>query len=64
MSIIAVTRSIQELIDFTDEIRKRTLRMIHEIGGIVEEEIEPSGTRNPGRCADCEYKRYCECALI
>ncbi|MFB3766366.1 MAG: Dna2/Cas4 domain-containing protein [Methanotrichaceae archaeon] len=52
------------MIDFTDEIRKRTLRMIHEIGGIVEEEIEPSGTRNPGRCADCEYKRYCECALI
>jgi len=31
-----------------------------EIGRIIEEEIEPIGTKNPGRCTDCEYSRYCE----
>jgi CRISPR-associated exonuclease Cas4 len=50
-------------IDLTDEVRKRTLKMIHEIKRIVEDEIEPEGTRNPGRCTDCEYRRYCEGAL-
>lgn len=38
----------------------RTLKMIREIGRIIEEEIEPIGTKNPGRCTDCEYSRYCE----
>lgn len=47
-------------IDLNDEIRRRTLKMIREIEGIIEEEIEPMGTRNPGRCIDCEYSRYCE----
>jgi CRISPR-associated exonuclease Cas4 len=51
---------INAKIDFTDEIRRRTLKMIREIGNIVEEETEPACTRNPGRCTDCEYKRYCE----
>jgi CRISPR-associated exonuclease Cas4 len=46
--------------DFNDEIRRRTLKMIHEIEWIIEEEIEPISTRNPGRCTDCEYDRYCE----
>jgi CRISPR-associated exonuclease Cas4 len=48
-------------IDFNDEIRRRTLKMIHEIEWIIEEEIEPISTKNPGRCTDCEYSRYCEC---
>ena len=47
-------------IDLGDELRRRTLKMIHEIGQIIEEEIEPIGTKNPGRCIDCEYSRYCE----
>jgi CRISPR-associated exonuclease Cas4 len=47
-------------IDLNDEIRRRTLKMIHETEGIIEEEVEPVGTRSPGRCADCEYSRYCE----
>ena len=47
-------------IDLNDENRRRTLKMIREIEGIIEEEIEPMGTRNPGRCTDCEYSRYCE----
>ena len=51
-------------IDFSDEVRRRTLKMIHEIRRIVEEEIEPEGTRNPGRCTDCEYRRYCEGASL
>ena len=47
-------------IDLNDEIRRRTLKMIREIEGIIKEEIEPTGTRNSGRCTDCEYGRYCE----
>jgi CRISPR-associated exonuclease Cas4 len=47
-------------IDLSDEIRNRTLKMIREIGRIIEEEVEPVGTRNLGRCIDCEYSRYCE----
>ncbi|MDM7911722.1 MAG: CRISPR-associated protein Cas4 [Methanotrichaceae archaeon] len=46
-------------IDMTDEIRRRTSKTIGEIARIVEEEIEPGGTRNSGRCIDCEYRRYC-----
>lgn len=46
-------------IDLSDEIRRRTLKMIREIGQIIEEEIEPVSTKNPGRCIDCEYSRYC-----
>ncbi len=46
-------------IDLNDEIRRRALKMLREIGRIVEEEIEPIGTRNTGRCTDCEYSRYC-----
>jgi CRISPR-associated exonuclease Cas4 len=55
---------INAKIDFTDEIRKRTMKMIREIGEIIQEEIEPSGARKPGKCADCEYSRYCEGALV
>ena len=48
-------------IDFSDEIRRRTLKMIKEVAQIIEEEIEPAGTRNSARCIDCEYRRYCTC---
>jgi len=51
-------------IDFSDEVRRRTLKMVEGARRIIEEEIEPPGTRNPGRCTDCEYRRYCEGALI
>jgi CRISPR-associated exonuclease Cas4 len=51
-------------IDFSDEVRRRTLKMVREVRQIIEEEIEPASTRNPGRCTDCEYRRYCEGALI
>lgn len=51
-------------IDFSDEIRRRTQKMIREIGTIIREEVEPACTRNPGRCIDCEYGRYCEGALL
>ncbi|OPY55370.1 MAG: CRISPR-associated exonuclease Cas4 [Methanosaeta sp. PtaU1.Bin112] len=47
-------------IDLNDEIRNRALKMIREIGQIIEDEIEPPCTRNRGRCTDCEYGRYCE----
>ncbi len=51
---------INAKIDFTDEMRRRTQKMIREIGNIVEEETEPACTKNPGKCTDCEYRRYCE----
>jgi len=51
---------INARIDFTDEVRDHTLKVISEIGKIVEEEIEPEGTRTKARCKDCEYSRYCE----
>lgn len=47
-------------IDFNDDLRKRTLKLISDIKNIVEKEIEPSGTRMTARCVDCEYKRYCQ----
>ncbi len=46
-------------IDFGDEIRRRTLKMIEKIAQIIEDEIEPAGTRNSARCIDCEYRKYC-----
>jgi len=46
-------------VDLGDELRRRTLKMIREISMIIEEEKEPAGTKNPGRCTDCEYSRYC-----
>lgn len=46
-------------VDLNDEIRRRALKMIREIGRIIQEQIEPIGTRNTGRCTDCEYSRYC-----
>lgn len=48
-------------IDITDELRRRTMKMIAEIRWIVESETEPTCTRIPSRCTDCEYRRYCEC---
>jgi len=47
-------------IDFNDDLRKRTLKLISDIKNIVEKEIEPSGTRMTARCVDCEYQRYCQ----
>ncbi|MDM7934639.1 MAG: CRISPR-associated protein Cas4 [Methanothrix sp.] len=47
-------------IDMTDEIRMRTARTIEDVSRIVAEEIEPAGTRSSARCADCEYRRYCD----
>jgi CRISPR/Cas system-associated exonuclease Cas4 (RecB family) len=46
-------------IDFGDEIRRRTLKMIEKIAQIIEDEIEPAETRNSARCIDCEYRKYC-----
>ncbi|MFZ2377235.1 MAG: CRISPR-associated protein Cas4, partial [Methanothrix sp.] len=46
-------------IDLDDEIRRRTLKVIREIAQIIEDEIEPAGTRNSSRCIDCEYRKYC-----
>lgn len=46
-------------VDLGDEIRRRTTKTVREICRIIEEEIEPAGTKNPGRCTDCEYSRYC-----
>jgi len=51
---------INARIDMTDEIRRRTSKTIKEITRIVEDEIQPAGTRNSGKCVDCEYRRYCE----
>lgn len=51
---------INAKIDISDEVRRRTMKMIQEIRNIVEEEIEPARTRVSARCIDCEYKRYCE----
>ncbi|MGF3495899.1 MAG: CRISPR-associated protein Cas4 [Methanothrix sp.] len=48
-------------IDITDELRRRTMKTIMEIRRIVEDETEPTHSRNPARCTDCEYRRYCEC---
>ena len=45
--------------DLGDEIRRRTLKMIREVSMIIAEEMEPVATKNPGRCIDCEYSRYC-----
>lgn len=47
-------------IDITDELRGRTMRMIEGIRSIIENETEPASARNPARCTDCEYRRYCE----
>ncbi|MFB3766263.1 MAG: CRISPR-associated protein Cas4 [Methanotrichaceae archaeon] len=51
---------INAQIDFTDEIRRRTLKMIGEIQQIIQDDRETECTRNPGKCIDCEYRRYCE----
>ncbi|MCX8207639.1 MAG: CRISPR-associated protein Cas4 [Methanothrix sp.] len=48
-------------IDITDELRRRTMKMIAEIRVIVENETDPACSRNPARCTDCEYRRYCDC---
>jgi CRISPR-associated exonuclease Cas4 len=55
---------INARIDFNDDIRRRTLKVIHLINEIIRDDVEPVGTRNPGRCTDCEYKRYCEGASM
>lgn len=46
-------------IDINDEIRRRSLKMIREIGKIIDLETEPTGSKNFNRCTDCEYSRYC-----
>jgi CRISPR-associated exonuclease Cas4 len=46
-------------IHINDDIRRHTLKTIHEIRKTIEEETEPVGTKNPSRCTDCEYGRYC-----
>lgn len=51
---------INTRIDMNDEIRRRTIKVISDIGRIVVEEFEPEGTRMKTRCEDCEYSRYCE----
>ncbi len=55
---------INARIDFSDEVRRRTQKMIREVKMIIQEEVEPACTRSPGRCIDCEYGRYCEGALF
>jgi CRISPR-associated exonuclease Cas4 len=47
-------------IDMSDEVRRRTLKMTSEVRRIIDDEIEPSSTKNMGRCRDCEYRRYCD----
>lgn len=51
--------SINVQVDFDDDVRRRTMKIIREIAQIIEDEIEPAATRNSARCIDCEYKRYC-----
>lgn len=46
-------------VDLSDELRLRTMKVIRQTAEIIDEEREPAGTKDLGRCIDCEYKRYC-----
>jgi CRISPR-associated exonuclease Cas4 len=51
---------INARIEMTDDLRRRTLKIIGKIKEIVEDEIEPVGTKMRAKCTDCEYLRFCE----
>jgi len=47
-------------VDFKDDLKRSSLQLIMEINEMLREEKEPERPQNPGKCADCSYRRFCE----
>ncbi len=46
-------------VDLTPELKAETLRILEDIGRMIDRERMPPPTPLRQRCADCEYKNFC-----